>query len=157
EIREKRLPVAAQASATQAGVIVPGPVQDQGFPLLVTPPPQYWQRFAGLIARAPVVEPESAPPPREPDMPPSPVAPAPVAVAPAPIVESAPTAVPTRSTAPARKMAYHLSRVEPPAAEIDRYLSEQGYDLNTFDGTDELKELLVALPPHLVVVDAAFE
>jgi EAL domain-containing protein (putative c-di-GMP-specific phosphodiesterase class I)/PleD family two-component response regulator len=54
-------------------------------------------------------------------------------------------------------MAYHLSRGEPPAADIDRYLTEQGHDLNRFDGTDELKELLVALPPHLVVVDAAFE
>jgi len=156
EIREQPLPVAAQASATQAGVVVPGNVQDQGFPLLVTPPPNYWQRFAGLIARAPVVEAEPAPP-IAPAMPPSPIAPAPIAVAPAPIVESTPTAVPARSNAPARKMAYHLSRGEPPAAEIDRYLSEQGYDLNTFDGTDELKELLVALPPHLVVVDAAFE
>lgn len=155
EIREKRLPVAAQASATQAGVVVPGPVQDQGFPLLVTPPPNYWLRFAGLIARAPVAEP--APPPPEPAMPPSPIASEPVAVAPAPVVESTPTAVPARSTAPARKMAYHLSRGEPPAPEIDRYLAEQGYDLNTFEGTDELKELLVALPPHLVVVDAAFE
>jgi len=154
EIREKRLPVAAQASATQAGVVVPGAVQEQGFPLLVTPPPNYWQRFAGLIARAPIVEPEPEPPAV---LPPSPVAPAPVAVAPPAAMESTPTAVPSRSSAPTRKMAYHLSRGEPPAAEIDRYLTEQGHDLNTFDGADELKELLVALPPHLVVVDAAFE
>ncbi|HET7923909.1 MAG TPA: response regulator, partial [Rhodanobacteraceae bacterium] len=153
EIRAQRLPVAAQASATQAGVVVPGAVQDQGFPLLVTPPPNYWQRFAGLVTRAPMVEPEPAPPP----VAPAPIAPAPVAEAPPPVLASAPTATPTRSTAPARKMAYHLSRGEPPAAEIDRYLAEQGHDLNTFDGTDELKELLVALPPHLVVVDAAFE
>ncbi|HEX5122454.1 MAG TPA: response regulator, partial [Rhodanobacteraceae bacterium] len=156
EIREKRLPIAAEASATQAGVLVPGAVQDQGFPLLVTPPPHYWQRFAGLIARAPIVEPARAPPPAEPAMPPSPIDAAPVAVEPI-VVESAPTAVPTRSTAPARKMAYHLTRGETPSTEIDRYLTEQGYDVNAFEGTDELKELLVALPPHLVVVDAAFE
>src|SRR5262249_47504539 len=123
-----------------------------------TPPPNYWQRFAGLVARAPAVEAVPEPAPSvAPAMPPSPIAPAHVAAAPAPLVESTPTAVPARSSAPARKMAYHLSRGEPPAAEIDRYLAEQGYDLNTFDGTDELKELLVALPPHLVVVDAAFE
>ena len=157
EIREKRLPVAAEASATQAGVVVPGAVQDQGFPLLVTPPPGYWLRFAGLVARALMAEPASAPEPvPAPAMAPVP-APVPLAAAPVPITDSTPGAVPTRSSAPARKMAYHLSRSEPPAAEIDRYLAEQGYDLNTFDGADELKELLVALPPHLVVVDAAFE
>jgi EAL domain-containing protein (putative c-di-GMP-specific phosphodiesterase class I)/PleD family two-component response regulator len=157
EIRGQSLPVAVQASATQAGVVVPGPVQDQGFPLLVTPPPHYWQRFVGLIARAPIAEP--APPTLDPARAPEPIAP--VAIETLPIesapAESTPTAVPTRSSAPARKMAYHLSRGEPPAAEIDRYLAEQGHDLNTFDGTDELKELLVALPPHLVVIDAAFE
>jgi PleD family two-component response regulator/EAL domain-containing protein (putative c-di-GMP-specific phosphodiesterase class I) len=151
-IRSQPLPVAAQASAAQAGVIVPGAVQDQGFPLLVAPPPNYWQRFAGLVTRAPIVEPEPLPPPT---IAPAPMAPAPVAAA--PMIESTPTAIPTRSSAPARKMAYHLSRGDPPAAEIDRYLAEQGHDLNTFDGSDELKELLVALPPHLVVVDAAFE
>lgn len=156
DIREKRLPVAAEASATQAGVFVAGPVQDQGFPLLVTPPPNYWQRFAGLVARAPIAEPAFTPAP----LPASAIAPAagtPAAAAPTALVESTPNAVPARSNAPARKMAYHLTRGEPPAAEIDRYLAEQGYDLNTFDGSDELKELLVALPPHLVVVDAAFE
>ena len=152
EIRAEELPVAAQASAIEAGVFVPGPVQDQGFPLLVTPPPNYWRRFAGLVARAPVVEPEPAAPPT---IAPVTIAPAPAAVAPP--IETTPSAVPTRSSAPARKMAYHLTRGEPPAAEIDRYLAEQGHDLNTFDGADELKELLVALPPHLVVVDAEFE
>ncbi len=155
EIREQGVPVDAQAMATQAGVVVPGAVHDHGFPLLVTPPPNYWQRFAGSIARAPVVERAPAPAVL------APVAPAPLAPAPEAAVstasESAPTVVPSRSTAPARKMAYHLSRGETPAAEIDRYLTEQRYDLNTFDGIDELKELLVALPPHLVVVDAAFE
>jgi PleD family two-component response regulator/EAL domain-containing protein (putative c-di-GMP-specific phosphodiesterase class I) len=159
EVRDKRLPVATVTTATQAGVVVPGAVQDQGFPLLVAPPPNYWQRFAGLIARAPSiereVEREFAPTPTI--APALPIAPASAAVVPSTPIESTPTAVPTRSAAPARKMAYHLSRGEPPAAEIDTYLAEQGYDLNTFDGTDELKELLVALPPHLVVVDAAFE
>jgi EAL domain-containing protein (putative c-di-GMP-specific phosphodiesterase class I)/PleD family two-component response regulator len=154
EIRAQRLPIAAQATASQAGVVVPGAVQDQGFPLLVTPPPNYWQRFAGLLARPPIVEREPEPA-RPPTIAPAALGPASI-VATAPI-ESTPTAIPARSTAPTRKMAYHLTRGEPPAAEIDRYLAEQGHDLNTFDGTDELKELLVALPPHLVVVDAAFE
>src|SRR5690348_10504253 len=112
-IRSQPLPVAAQASAAQAGVIVPGAVQDQGFPLLVAPPPNYWQRFAGLVTRAPIVEPEPLPPPTIAPAP-APMAPAPVAAA--PMIESTPTAIPTRSSAPARKMAYHLSRGDPPAA-----------------------------------------
>src|SRR6185312_5683081 len=109
EIRDQRLPVAAEASATQAGVVVPGAAQDQGFPLLVTPPPGYWQRFAGLVARAPVAEPAPAPAP-VPAIVAAPIAPSSVAPTPTPILEATPGAVPTRSSAPARKMAYHLSR-----------------------------------------------
>jgi CheY-like chemotaxis protein len=155
EIREQRLPVAAQTSVSHAGVVVPGPTHDQGFPLLVTPPPEYWLRFAGALAR-----------------PPAPVAPLPIIGAPAP--GAAPAAIAEHESAradagalaaapavgaprAAHKTAYHLTRADPPGADIDRYLATQGYELTTFDSTDELKELLVALPPHLVVVDAAFD
>ena len=155
ELREKRLPAAAQTTVSQAGVVVPGPVQDQGFPLLVMPPPEYWLRFAGTMARAPLPESDATPVVSE----------APKAMAPAALGENAPAApelaasvaAPARHTAPVHKTAYHLSRAEPPAADIDHYLATQGYELNAFDNADELKELLVALPPHLVVVDAAFE
>ena len=150
EIRDKRLPVAAQTTVSQAGVVVPGPTQDQGFPLLVIPPAEYWMRFAAMVARAPVA-PQTAETQRQT---------APVAQLPEPNVPEthAPQApVPGRATAATHKTAYHLSRGDAPAADIDRYLAGQGYELTTLDSADELKELLVALPPHLVVVDAAFD
>ena len=151
EIRGKRLPAAVQVSASQASVVVPGPTQDQGFPLLVTPPAEYWLRFAGATARAPAPEPApvvtETPKPTEP------------AASPAAARET--VALPASREAPApaamHKTAYHLGRGAPPAAEVDRYLAAQGYELTSFDSVDELKELLVALPPHLVAVDAAFE
>jgi EAL domain-containing protein (putative c-di-GMP-specific phosphodiesterase class I)/PleD family two-component response regulator len=149
DLGEQRLPVAARASASQAGVVVPGPAQDQGFPLLVTPPPKYWQRLAAASERAP-----EPPLPAEPEVAPEPAR--------TPEPARAETHAATASTAPARdgptlhKTAYHLTRAEAPAGDIDRYLVEQGYELNALDSLDELKELLVALPPHLIVVDAAF-
>ena len=153
EVRDQRLPMAAQATVSQAGVVVPGPTQDQGFPLLVTPPPDYWLRFASLartqttpIEQAIVEEIAIAPAPELVAMP------DPAEHVPAPL-ESAPP----RATPPVHKTAYHLSRGETPSGDIDRYLSSQGYELSPLDSTEELKELLVALPPHLVVVDAAFD
>ncbi|MET0231795.1 MAG: hypothetical protein ABW186_12750, partial [Rhodanobacteraceae bacterium] len=153
EVRDQRLPMAAQATVSQAGVVVPGPTQDQGFPLLVTPPPDYWLRFASLartqttpIEQAIVEEIAIAPAPELVAIP------DPAEHAPAPL-ESAPP----RATPPVHKTAYHLSRGEAPSGDIDRYLSSQGYELSPLDSTEELKELLVALPPHLVVVDAAFD
>jgi PleD family two-component response regulator/EAL domain-containing protein (putative c-di-GMP-specific phosphodiesterase class I) len=154
-LRDKPLPIAAQATISQAGVVVPGPTQDQGFPLLVTPPPEYWLRFAS-IARVPaapvdaavvVEEIENASQPESADR----------AATPAPAASAPLESAPPRATPPAHKTAYHLSRGEAPSADVGRYLSSQGYELSTFDSTEELKELLVALPPHLVVVDAAFD
>ncbi len=154
ELRGKNLPAATKIAARQADIVVPGPVQDQGFPLLVTPPPQYWLRFAGAAARAaPAIEPE--PEPLAADAPPAPP-PAPMP-APASAESAALASTPEPAPAPARKLAYHLGHGAPPADAIDRYLATQGYELTPFDSADELKELLVALPPHLVVVDAAFE
>jgi PleD family two-component response regulator/EAL domain-containing protein (putative c-di-GMP-specific phosphodiesterase class I) len=151
ELRDTPLPMTAQATVSQAGVVVPGPSQDQGFPLLVTPPADYWLRFASL-ARVPAAPP-GAPAVED-------VEAVPQAAAAAPAAPAAPVqpleAVPPRAVV-AHKTAYHLSRGEAPAADIGRYLSTQGYELSTLDSTEELKELLVALPPHLVVVDAAFD
>ena len=153
DIRDQRLPVTEQTEESATGVVFPGPAHDQGFPLRVTPPAEYWMRFSGTSARAPI----------ETEVAPVVVHDVPKAAALAePIAEPAPETVSTAATVPARiaasrKTAYHLSRSEPPAADIDRYLGTQGYELSTFDSVDELKELLVALPPHLVVIDAAFE
>jgi PleD family two-component response regulator/EAL domain-containing protein (putative c-di-GMP-specific phosphodiesterase class I) len=152
DIRAAPLPIAAQASQSHANAVVPGPLQELGFPLLVVPPGAYWQRLAALAPRPPHEA------PREPPL--HEAAAAPVAAAESAnelfAVPSIPAA-PAAPTAPARKTAYHLTRGDAPAPEIDRYLAAQGHELATFDSLDELKELLVALPPQLVVVDAAFE
>ncbi len=163
EIKDKPLPVAVRTTAAQAGVVVPGPIQDQGFPLLVIPPAEYWLRFGGTSARVRLPEADVETSDIENLKPVSDAAAVSSAVSagaePAIVADAeiAPTAAaPIRHAAPSHKTAYHLGRAEPPAAEIDRYLSAQGYQLTSFDSVDELKELLVALPPHLVIVDAAF-
>ncbi|HVT33202.1 MAG TPA: EAL domain-containing protein [Rhodanobacteraceae bacterium] len=146
DIRSAPLPISSQASASRASVVVPGPIQELGFPLLVTPPGMYWQRLAAI-----------APPPAraEPPQPPRPAVPMTAEPASEPLLAA--PAVPAVPAAPTHKTAYHLTRGDAPAPEIDRYLAGQGHELTAFDSLDELKELLVALPPHLVVVDAAFE
>jgi len=157
ELADMQLPMAAQVTASHAEVVVPGPAQEQGFPLLVTPPAEYWLRFAGVtLLRTPAAEESLA---ADADAgaiaaTPAPAVAEPIAVSetPAPI-----EAVPARPRAISRKTAYHLGRGEAPAGDIDRYLATQSYELTRFDRADELKELLVALPPHLVIVDAAFE
>ena len=154
EIRDKRVPVAAQPTVSETSVLVPGPTQDQGFPLLVTPPEDYWLRFAGVVARAPVA-------PTPPQIQTLHDAPTPSADAEAQTPESAqahaPPAAAPHVAGATHKIAYHLSRGESPAPDIDRYLAAQGYELTKFEGADELKELLVALPPQLVIVDSAFD
>ncbi len=45
--RKSRCRSRCRRRPSQAGVVVPGRSQDQGFPLLVTPPAEYWLRFAG--------------------------------------------------------------------------------------------------------------
>ena len=62
----------------------------------------------------------------------------------------------TRSTE-TRKI-YHLSDGNPLACEIDQKLDSAGmYELTILDNVDHLREILGAFPPHLVIIDAAFE
>ena len=161
ELDEKQLPVAAQqATFSHADVVVHGPAQDQGFPLLVTPPAEYWLRFAGAVP-SPAVElgspvevavESTQPLPRM-----TPITPAPAAAIVSDGLPSEAFAAPERAPVLTRKTAYHLGRGDALPVEIDRYLATQGYEVTHFDRADELKELLVALPPHLVIVDAEFE
>ncbi|HVV96060.1 MAG TPA: EAL domain-containing protein [Rhodanobacteraceae bacterium] len=155
DVRDVPLPVAAQASATHASVVVPGPVQELGFPLMVAPPAEYWLRIAALAPRTPP-ERETPPEPPKSATASEPRESAETASDPKPVAFEMP-AVPAPPTSATHKTAYHLTRGEAPAAEIDRYLEGLGHELSTFDSPDELKELLVALPPHLVIVDAEFE
>ncbi len=51
---------------------------------------------------------------------------------------------------------YHLSDSSALSIELDQQLETIGYELELLDSADELKEILAALPPDLVIVDASF-
>ncbi|HJU38892.1 MAG TPA: EAL domain-containing protein, partial [Tahibacter sp.] len=67
----------------------------------------------------------------------------------------APAAPAAAARSNARKV-YHLTDGSPLACEIDQKLELSGYELALLDHTDELIEMIGAIAPHLVVVDAAF-
>ena len=159
------------------------------FPLSVTPPVDYWRRFAQhppAVARPSSPDPagsrHTAPSPPAsrptpvPTVPPPPIAvppPAPPAAAPAPAPTAAAMPAPARvnvepavaTEAPATfsrgnetRKVYHLSDGNPLACEIDQKLDTSGnYELTILDNVEHLNEILGAFPPHLVIVDAAFE
>jgi len=51
---------------------------------------------------------------------------------------------------------YHLSDSSALSVELDQQLETIGYELELLESADELKEILAALPPDLVIVDASF-
>ena len=51
---------------------------------------------------------------------------------------------------------YHLSGMDTISVELDQRLESQGVDVEILEDADELAELLSALPPNLVLVDAEF-
>jgi diguanylate cyclase (GGDEF)-like protein len=51
---------------------------------------------------------------------------------------------------------YHLSDSSALSVELDQQLETIGYELELLESADELKEVLAALPPDLVIVDASF-
>lgn len=152
----------------------PAPRERVDFPTAVTPPPDYWRRFArqppavarpietapATPAAAPVAEPGAAAKPQAqppaPALAATPAVPPPATPAPAPAETAEPAAFPGRGTEP-RKV-YHLSDGNPLACEIDQKLDSSGhYELTILDNVEHLREILGAFPPHLVIVDAAFE
>jgi diguanylate cyclase (GGDEF)-like protein len=57
-----------------------------------------------------------------------------------------------------QRKVYHLSDGNPLAGELDQKLDTiGGYELTTLDNIEHLREILSAFPPHLVIVDAAYE
>jgi PleD family two-component response regulator/EAL domain-containing protein (putative c-di-GMP-specific phosphodiesterase class I) len=129
-----------------------------------TPPPGYWRRWTGdappasetLALAETTVSPKSS----DPESVLRPKAPAP-AVAPARPPESAPSnARATSSRAGngtgAGRRIYHLTDGDALACELDQRLESQGYELELLESPAELKEILNALAPDLVIVDAAF-
>jgi diguanylate cyclase (GGDEF)-like protein len=81
--------------------------------------------------------------------------PATVATLPArPAAAPAKPAAPTPSKPAAR--IYHLSAAGALSLELDQKLETLGYELELLESGDELKEVLTALAPDLVIVDAEF-
>ena len=52
---------------------------------------------------------------------------------------------------------YHLSDYNGLSIELDQLLEKQGYDVELLSSGDELKELLLALPADLILVDSGYE
>jgi len=140
------------------------------FPLFVTPPADYWRRFSrqppparsaptdaaaatkpAAVRAAPADAPVAAPGP-------APAVPA-ASAAPAGTPDSAQAVdMPAVTRASEQRKIYHLSDGNPLACEVDQKLDSAGlYELTILDNVDHLREILGAFPPHLVLVDAAFE
>ena len=170
-------PAAAGAApaAEDASLFGYAAAEANGFPLLVRPPAEYWQRFSTLakpqrsvpdlsapsapeIAAAPAPPaagpaPASSPAPGVATPPPPPPAPA---VAPLPTAASHPDANDAVPGSEHRR-ACHMSDGGTMAAEIDLQLRAQGYELDLPDSVDELKDLLSRSTPALVVLDGIYE
>ena len=120
-----------------------------------TPPPNYWRRWAGdapapsesLDAAVAAATPAAAPA--------APASAAPPARAEPPAKPAKPALAATRAVAPGRRI-YHLTDGGELACELDQRLEAQGYELELLEAAAELKEILNALAPDLVIVDAAF-
>ena len=142
-----------EPAVTQAAQLTVAPARAGSYPLQVTPPPEYWKRFGPAPARpasASAPKPAMPPPVAVPaQKPPAPAIPTATAAVVAPVA-AAPT------TAEQRKV-FHLSDGNPLACEIDQKIEAAGYELTLLDRVDELKEVLAAFAPHLVVVDAPFQ
>jgi diguanylate cyclase (GGDEF)-like protein len=102
-----------------------------------TPPSHYWLRWQ-----------ETSPPAATPP--------------PTPVASNAPLQAPTKPTAspiPAvRNQAriYHLSDGSALAVELDQRLEVLGHEIEILEDGDELREVLTALAPDLIIVDAGF-
>jgi diguanylate cyclase (GGDEF)-like protein len=85
--------------------------------------------------------------------------PPPIAAA-AEIAAPVASAVPRPSPAPVARRPhqrlYHLTDSSPLAVLLDQRLEALGYELELIDSSHELKEILTALAPDAVIVDAAF-
>lgn len=134
---------------------------ENGYPLQLVPPADYWTRFPDEPAATSNVVPLPIPVAVEPAVQES-AAPEPATAAVPPAVEKA-VEPPSADAAPrsqagvshARKV-YHLTDGSPLACEIDQKLELSGYELSLLDHIDEVVEMIGTFPPHLVVVDAHF-
>jgi EAL domain-containing protein (putative c-di-GMP-specific phosphodiesterase class I)/DNA-binding response OmpR family regulator len=154
--------------------------EDNGFPLLVRPPPDYFRRLAAIPMpgrpAAPAAEEPATVAPFAPFAPAAPAAPAaPVAAiaepakpAPAPLQPDPDPAMPATKAAEAkieaepaadssRRRAVHLGDAGELATEINLQLRAQGYELELPANVNELKNLLSRSTPSLVVLGGSFQ
>ncbi|WP_386069696.1 EAL domain-containing protein [Tahibacter sp. UC22_41] len=168
DLREIATARVAAPAADNRLVVPPADLErgENGYPLQLVPPADYWKRFPPVPAAANVVALHAVPAAPAVDTAATTAAatttaapqPAPVAAV-APPAESAPqrAAAPAAAaaTSSARKV-YHLTDGSPLACEIDQKLELSGYELSLLDHVDEAIEMIGTFPPHLVVVDAHF-
>ena len=143
-----------EPAVTQAAQLTVAPARAGSFPLQVTPPPEYWKRFGPAperAASAPAAAPAAAAVQK-----PLPV-PTAAAIKAAPPAAAAPPETAVAAPAAEQRKVFHLSDGNPLACEIDQKIEAAGYELTLLDRVDELKEVLAAFAPHLVVVDAPFQ
>jgi diguanylate cyclase (GGDEF)-like protein len=145
---------------------VPAPMRPASEPVTsipakprAAPPPT--RVAATPAAPAPVAAPAAANPVARPVPVVAPAAPVVAAKPPPPRAAAepkpdAPTPAAPRTTE--QRKIYHLSDGNPLACEIDQKLDSAGlYELTILDNVEHLREILGAFPPHMVIIDAAFE
>jgi diguanylate cyclase (GGDEF)-like protein len=140
------------------------PRRGSGVSLQVSPPIEFVQRYARPPPqRGATASPRPAPAP-PPALEPEPIAAVPAApsTTPAPIatvaVAAAAPQAPTRPATPPAlaRNAYYLTDHGAFAGELNRLLTSHGYTVEHVEDPEELKEVLQALAPNLVIVDAHF-
>jgi diguanylate cyclase (GGDEF)-like protein len=147
-----------ETTTTQAAAaLTAAPTTAGTFAQQVTPPPEYWKRFPPIVAApsadgATTKSAAAAPAPAQPSPRIAPIS-APAAVAPMP--PEAPSSHGLESGE--RRKVFHLSDGNPLACEVDQKIEAAGYELTLLDSVSELKEVLSALAPHVVIVDAPFQ
>jgi diguanylate cyclase (GGDEF)-like protein len=72
------------------------------------------------------------------------------------LARSTPQAAPNKRVSERLGRVYHLSDGSALACELDQKLESLGYELEILDDPEELCEVLTALPPDVVVVNAGF-
>ncbi len=167
----------AQATSTGAAATLIGGDERatlDGIPLQVVPPADFIARFARPLEAANQPAPPLAMPepeaPRGPE--PEPVIstvvagmeqpPAPAQPEPEPAAQATPARVALRGAREAAaprgegRRIFHLSDGQALSGELDQRLEAVSYALEILESPDELKEMLRALSPNLVLVDASF-
>jgi PleD family two-component response regulator/EAL domain-containing protein (putative c-di-GMP-specific phosphodiesterase class I) len=111
-----------------------------------TPPPDYWRRWPAAPPGADAL-PCVVPPVHGPG----------AAMTTPPIVDPPSGAPPQPANPPGpHRRIYHLTDSGTLACELDQRLEAEGFEVELLNTTDELIEILGALPPDLVLVDSTF-